>query len=119
LPEFIIAFVTERCNMKCEHCFFWKEVDAPGATMTPAEWRRIASQVGSPAFVALTGGEPFLREDLDEIASGSRKRRDRSACRSPRTASCRADRDDDPHDSRSRTGVTAGVSISSTVRHGS
>jgi Fe-coproporphyrin III synthase len=68
LPEFIIAFVTERCNLKCEHCFFWKEVDAPGGTMTPDEWRRVARQVGSPAMIALTGGEPFLREDLDEIA---------------------------------------------------
>jgi len=68
LPEFIIAYVTERCNLKCEHCFFWKEVDAPGATMRPDEWRRIARHLGSPAMIALTGGEPFLREDLDEIA---------------------------------------------------
>ncbi len=68
LPEFIIAYVTERCNMKCEHCFFWREVDSPGATMRPDEWRRIARHVGSPAMIALTGGEPFLREDLDEIA---------------------------------------------------
>src|SRR5262249_44610833 len=70
MPEFIIAFVTERCNLKCDHCFFWKEVDSPGATMTPAEWRRIARHVGRPAMIALTGGEPFLREDLDEIAVG-------------------------------------------------
>jgi MoaA/NifB/PqqE/SkfB family radical SAM enzyme len=68
LPEFLIAFVTERCNLKCEHCFFWKEVDAPGGTMTSEEWRRIAQRVGSPAMIGLTGGEPFLREDLDEIA---------------------------------------------------
>jgi len=68
LPEFIIAFVTERCNLKCEHCFFWREVDAPGETMTAGEWRRIARQIGSPAMIGLTGGEPFLREDLDEIA---------------------------------------------------
>jgi MoaA/NifB/PqqE/SkfB family radical SAM enzyme len=70
MPEFIIAFVTERCNLKCEHCFFWKEVDSPGDTMTPAEWRRVARHVGTPAMIALTGGEPFLREDLDEIAVG-------------------------------------------------
>lgn len=70
LPEFIIAYVTERCNLKCEHCFFWREVDSPGATMTVAEWRKIAARVGSPAMIALTGGEPFLREDLEEIAVG-------------------------------------------------
>jgi MoaA/NifB/PqqE/SkfB family radical SAM enzyme len=68
LPEFIIAYVTERCNLKCEHCFFWKEVDAPGGTMTVAEWRRIARHLSSTAMIALTGGEPFLRDDLDEIA---------------------------------------------------
>lgn len=68
LPEFLISFVTERCNLKCEHCFFWREVDAPGRTMTAGEWRRIAKTVGRPAMVGLTGGEPFLREDLDEIA---------------------------------------------------
>ena len=69
-PEFIIAYVTERCNLKCEHCFFWREVDSPGKTMRPDEWRRIAQHVGTTAMIALTGGEPFLREDLDEIAVG-------------------------------------------------
>ena len=68
LPEFVIAYVTERCNLKCEHCFFWREVDAPGGTMTADEWRRIARHLGSTAFIALTGGEPFLRDDLDQIA---------------------------------------------------
>lgn len=70
LPEFLIAFVTERCNLKCEHCFFWREVDAPGATMRADEWRQIARHIGSPAMIGITGGEPFLREDLDEIVAG-------------------------------------------------
>ena len=28
LPVQIINYVTSRCNLRCEHCFYWKELDA-------------------------------------------------------------------------------------------
>lgn len=66
-PVYLINFITEKCNAKCPHCFvdFTKEVNE----LSLEAYEKIASTSG-PCLrnVALTGGEPFLREDVFEIA---------------------------------------------------
>lgn len=66
-PVYLINFITERCNAKCPHCFvdFKKEVNE----LNLEAYEKIALTSGPYLRnVALTGGEPFLREDVFEIA---------------------------------------------------
>ncbi len=65
-PVSLIHFLTERCNARCKHCFidFSQRTDE----MTLDEIAEITQKLnGHILNVYLTGGEPFLRGDLDEI----------------------------------------------------
>jgi radical SAM protein with 4Fe4S-binding SPASM domain len=69
-PISIIHFVTNRCNARCEHCF----VDINNQSITKNELsldeiERMTKTFGKSLFnVNLTGGEPFLRKDMFDIA---------------------------------------------------
>ena len=63
----LILFVTDRCNMRCEHCMFWQRIDDPGPEMSLGQMQSIARTTPPLQTLALTGGEPFLRSDLHEI----------------------------------------------------
>ncbi|MFH1744196.1 MAG: radical SAM protein [bacterium] len=63
----LIFFVTDRCNMRCDHCMFWRRVDSPGPELGCDEIEKTAQSVPPLRTAALTGGEPFLRQDLWEI----------------------------------------------------
>lgn len=72
LREFFIE-LTYRCDQKCLMCDVWpRSRAATGEEMTPAE---IAGLLSSSTrfrdleLAVLTGGEPFLRPDLAEIAA--------------------------------------------------
>ncbi|MDD2806601.1 MAG: glycosyltransferase [Elusimicrobiales bacterium] len=68
LPEQVTLFVTDRCDLKCGHCFYGRELNSGRAEFTTAELARALPSLGRFSFVSLTGGEPFLRDDLPEIA---------------------------------------------------
>ncbi|MBI1387575.1 MAG: radical SAM protein [bacterium] len=63
----VILFLTDRCNMRCDHCMFWERIDDPGDEMTREQLGRLASTTPSLRTVAMTGGEPFLRNDVADI----------------------------------------------------
>ncbi len=68
IPMSLNFFVTDRCNAACDHCFFWKETD--GLTRDEFSINKIdtlAAGLKGLQQVLLTGGEPFLREDLNQI----------------------------------------------------
>jgi len=70
-PLHLTLFVTGRCNLRCRHCFHWKEVAASveGPSLEEIEaLARSARAMGPLLWVSLGGGEPFLRPDLPEIA---------------------------------------------------
>ena len=56
--------VTYRCNAKCYMCNTWKHPSKKGEEFSPDLVTKIPDGV---KFINITGGEPFLREDLDEI----------------------------------------------------
>lgn len=68
-PVSLIHFVTRRCPARCRHCFI--DFDDPAAfqnELTLEEISRFTKTLGGRLFnVNLTGGEPFVRDDLDEI----------------------------------------------------
>jgi len=66
LPEEIIFFVTSRCNLRCRHCFNWKNLNrSDDLPLTTIE--NLARSLPRLRNLSLSGGEPFLRKDLVEI----------------------------------------------------
>ena len=74
---FIQWHLTERCNLRCRHCY---QDDKRGGELSRVEIREVADEVSgllkdwaetyrlrfSPSFT-ITGGEPFVRPDLFDI----------------------------------------------------
>jgi radical SAM protein with 4Fe4S-binding SPASM domain len=72
VPHVVAWNLTRRCNLACAHCYIsagpWQQTDSD---LSAAEFRRIADEIlainPSPMFI-LTGGEPLVRDDLEELA---------------------------------------------------
>lgn len=69
-PISLVHFVTRRCNARCSFCFIDFDQPSPkSAELTAAEVDRLTKHIGSSLQnVNLTGGEPFVRGDLIDIA---------------------------------------------------
>lgn len=62
------------CNQKCVHCYAAGQVCAEEKELTTKEWKEIIDKcrkVGIPQ-VTFTGGEPTMREDLQELIEHAR-----------------------------------------------
>jgi len=66
-PSFVTFLVTWRCNQRCIMCDIWKKKKS--TEMSVMEIERIFSQLKPLDAIKISGGEPFLREDLAEIVS--------------------------------------------------
>lgn len=67
LPEQVTFFVTNRCNLRCKHCFYWQNLNKTTKEFTLEELKKVVPTIGRFSFLSLGGGEPFLRDDLAEI----------------------------------------------------
>lgn len=67
-PLQLIYFVTSKCNSNCIHCFLRGKLNKEANILTVDEIERVAKTMPSILSLSLTGGEPFLRGDLPEIA---------------------------------------------------
>lgn len=61
--EALIA-ITYRCNARCHMCNIWQSPTQPKEEITLDDIRKIPEGL---AFANITGGEPFLREDIEDI----------------------------------------------------
>lgn len=70
-PIFLTVFVTARCALNCGHCFYREELKngKQAEEFTLDEYDRFTSKLPSFPKLILTGGEPFLRTDLVDIAT--------------------------------------------------
>jgi len=69
LPEQVTFFVTPRCNARCKHCFVKATLrDSDEDVLTSREIEKISRTMGHFTYLLIGGGEPFLRDDLAEIA---------------------------------------------------
>lgn len=73
-PYLVALNLTERCNLGCAHCYLDAKVMKQGAAdeLDTEEVKRALdgiAEAGPEAMVVLTGGEPLLRPDLEEIAA--------------------------------------------------
>ena len=64
-PQYLIVFLTDRCNQKCLTCFYHDRGDA--REMDLYEISQLASGAGRIFQLTLSGGEPFLRKDIVDI----------------------------------------------------
>jgi radical SAM protein with 4Fe4S-binding SPASM domain len=60
-------FVTSRCNAACPYCFYSNNLNRRQEELSAAEAGRMFSSCGPLLRVLLSGGEPFLRDDLPDI----------------------------------------------------
>ncbi len=70
-PIHLTFFITRRCNAKCPFCFYLRSDYTPAGSrpeLTVEEIQKISSSLGSLLWLAFSGGEIFLRDDLIEIA---------------------------------------------------
>ena len=64
-PFSVVISVSFRCNSKCRTCDVWRK---PNDDLTVDEWDKVFASLGrAPFYMTFTGGEPFLRKDLDEL----------------------------------------------------
>ena len=66
-PFHFVHFVTAKCNARCTHCFYYKNLNKKRNELTLEEIEKLCKSMGNVYYLGLTGGEPFLREDLPEI----------------------------------------------------
>src|SRR5947209_20594094 len=71
-PYALIFYVTHKCNLACSYCT-QKEPDVFSGELSTAEtirlMRRIRKETDS---LVITGGEPTLRSDIEELAEAAR-----------------------------------------------
>ena len=69
-PIHLTFFLTKRCNAKCPFCFYLSENAASennGPELSLREIRDISSSMGKLLWLAFSGGEIFLRDDIIDI----------------------------------------------------
>ena len=73
-PQQITFDVTDRCQMQCVTCSKWKTIasDVLSKEMTTEEWKDVLTKLrnwlGEGFWFCFSGGEPFLRQDIFELA---------------------------------------------------
>src|SRR5258707_10109236 len=68
-PLALLAELTHRCPLQCPYCSNPLELERSRAELDTDNWRRVldeAAALGVPQ-VHLSGGEPLVRPDLDDL----------------------------------------------------
>jgi len=73
-PTYAYITITSLCNSRCRYCDMWK--NKRERELETDEWKRIIDELVHLGIVTLTfsGGEPFIRNDLFELASYAKSR---------------------------------------------
>ncbi len=71
-PMRVVFFVTHRCTRRCRFCLYHRHLEGPDAVAGELDLAEIETLARSLperlGLLTLTGGEPFLREELPAIA---------------------------------------------------
>jgi len=68
LPSYFIFYPTSRCNLMCSHCFYHDSLNKRMNELSLEEIDTFTKTMDPLLSLILTGGEPYLRHDLDQIA---------------------------------------------------
>src|SRR5574344_27960 len=64
MPTDVSVITTYRCQMRCKMCNIWKN---PTKKTEEVQARDLEILPGNLKFANITGGEPFIRQDLEDI----------------------------------------------------
>ncbi|MBF0558212.1 MAG: radical SAM protein [Nitrospirae bacterium] len=71
-PIHLTFFLTRRCNSQCPFCFYLRDKQRDTAGTAPElsldEIKKISRSMGSLLWLAFSGGEIYLRDDLADIS---------------------------------------------------
>lgn len=72
-PLSVNLVLTQRCDLRCRYCGVWR---APPPELDTGSWLSVIDEMAATGVLrlSLTGGEPSLREDWQEIAHHARRR---------------------------------------------
>ena len=61
---------TNRCNLKCEHCY-QDAAECDSRELTTAEGKAMIEQIARAGFkiMIFSGGEPLMRDDIFELVA--------------------------------------------------
>ena len=68
LPSYFIFYPTSRCNLKCTHCFYHDSLNKKFEELSLDEIDKFTKTMDPLLHLILTGGEPYIKKDLAEIA---------------------------------------------------
>ena len=73
-PTTLLAELTHRCPLHCPYCSNPVELLRADAELTTDEWKRVFTEARALGVLqlGLSGGEPLLRKDLEELAAHAR-----------------------------------------------
>ncbi|MBI5211574.1 MAG: radical SAM protein [Elusimicrobia bacterium] len=71
-PLAVSYIITNRCNSQCAYCDRWKKADPGLSTEQACDLLAGLRRLGT-RFLQITGGEPFLREDLAVVVRRARE----------------------------------------------
>lgn len=69
-PQSLIFFITSRCNATCDFCLykdFLNDKASKDSELSLGEIEEFSKKYGRLHFLSLSGGEPFIRKDIEEI----------------------------------------------------
>jgi len=74
LPYKLNLHITYSCNSRCKTCLIWKKyLDKPlmkKSELTKKQWKEFFEKYGDRLYwISISGGEPFMRDDLTDIIS--------------------------------------------------
>ncbi len=67
-PPFMIMFINSICNLTCEHCFYWQNLNQRN-DLTYEEFKKLSLELGNFEILNLSGGEPFIHGQFADICS--------------------------------------------------
>lgn len=75
-PYTLVAELTYRCPLRCGYCSNPVELAALGAELDLSTWTRVFAEAEALGVmqVTLTGGEPLVRTDLEEVVQAAHAR---------------------------------------------
>jgi Fe-coproporphyrin III synthase len=71
-PRVVDVEITSKCNLICKYCYYFNNEEVNYIDLSKDEWLQFFDELGKLAVmnVRITGGEPFIRKDLQEIIEG-------------------------------------------------
>jgi MoaA/NifB/PqqE/SkfB family radical SAM enzyme len=67
-PPFVTFFITNKCDCRCEHCFFWEDLNTNNDKELKLEQiQEMSRHMDDVIYLLIGGGEPYLRKDLADI----------------------------------------------------